>query len=78
MRVARRAAEISGGAGPLARYLKVSPFLVAGWMDGRQDVPADTFLKLVDIAIGGTEAGLPGAIPEREAETFRHRDAANS
>lgn len=73
----QRAAEIAGGLAPLARYLKVSPFLVAVWIQGGSDVPAAAFLKVVEIIVDQEGARMRGAIPASEAETFKHRQAAN-
>lgn len=78
MRAAQRAADISGGLGPLGMYLKVSPFVVAGWIEGLEDVPAETLLKLVDIILRVERAGLGGPIAPWEADAFKHRLAANS
>lgn len=78
MRIARRAVELSGGLVPLARYLNVHPRLLGDWIDGRQDIPADLLLKLMDIALGPETGPRPGgARPIREVDSFRHREAAN-
>lgn len=78
MRVARRAAEVSGGFAPLARCLNVCPQLLDDWIDGRQDIPAEFLLKLMDIALGPETGPSPGgALPIREVDSFRHRQAAN-
>ena len=78
MRAVQRAADIAGGLTPLARYLDISPLLVASWVHGATEVPAAAFLRIVDILVGHEEARTRGAIPASEAETFRHREAANS
>ena len=77
MRVARRAAEVSGGFAPLARYLNVCPQVLDDWIDGRQDIPAEFLLKLMDIALGPETGPSTGARPIREVDSFRHRQAAN-
>ncbi len=78
IRAVQRAADIAGGQASLARYLEVSPLLIAAWILGAADVPAAAFLRIVDIVIDHEGARQPGAIPAREAEIFRHREAANS
>jgi hypothetical protein len=45
----RRAAEIIGGTGELARRLKIAPFLLALLISGVEPTPTDIFLKAVDI-----------------------------
>jgi len=78
MRAVQLAAEIAGGARPLAIYLEVSPLLITAWIEGTQDLPVATFLKVVEIVLGQEGARLRGAIPTCEAESFKHREAANS
>jgi hypothetical protein len=77
MRAVKRAAEISGGAPALGAYLKTSPLVVSGWINGLEDVPPETLLKLVDIILGEGRP-LPAAISDWAADNFRHRAAANS
>jgi hypothetical protein len=78
MRAAQRAAEISGGAPALGAYLRVSPLVIAGWIQGLDDVPPDTLLQLVDIILGDERAHPPAAISAWAADAFKHRHAANS
>jgi len=78
MRAVQLAAEIAGGARPLAVYLQVSPLLIGAWIQGTHEPPAAVFLKVVEILLGQEAARIRGAIPCSEAETFKHRQAANS
>jgi hypothetical protein len=78
MRAARRAAEISGGVPALGAYLRASPLVISGWIQGLDDVPPDTLLKLIDIILGEEQSHMPAAISGWAADTFRHRRAANS
>ena len=45
----RRAAEIIGGTGELARRLKIAPVVLALLLSGVEPTPTDVFLKAVDI-----------------------------
>ena len=78
MRTARRAAEISGGIPALCSYLRVSPMVVSGWIEGLQDVPAEALLRLVDIVVRESSSKPSAAISDWAADSFRHRHAANS
>jgi hypothetical protein len=78
MRAVQLAAEIAGGTRPLAMYLNVSPILIGAWIEGSHEPPTAIFLKVVEILLGQEGARLRGAIPCSEAETFKHRQAANS
>jgi hypothetical protein len=46
--VIERAAQLSGGAGPLAEKLGVSPSLVEWWLAGKP-IPTDIFLRAADL-----------------------------
>jgi len=76
MRAVERAVQIADGDMRLAMYLDVSPFLVNAWIEGKTDVPAALFLKIVDIIV---DYGSPqrGAIPAALLDVFKHRRAAN-
>jgi hypothetical protein len=78
MRTAQRAVDISGGAPALAAYLRVSPLVISGWIQGLEDVPPDTLLKLVDIVLGDERSQPPAAISDWAADGFKHRHAANT
>lgn len=52
----RRAARLLGGVEALARKLGVSPRQLEAWMDVDGAVPADIFLRTVDLI----EESLPG------------------
>lgn len=78
MRAVQFAAEIAGGTRPLAMYLNVSPILIGAWIEGSHEPPTAIFLKVVEILLGQEGARIRGAIPCSEAETFKHRQAANS
>ena len=77
MRAVQRAAEIVGGVMPLARSLDVPPLLVYAWSEGTHDVPAEAFLRMVEILLEA-EYAVCGPIAESERESFRYRAAANS
>ena len=78
MRAARRAVEISGGIPALCAYLRVSPMVVSGWIEGLQDVPPDALLKVIDIVLGESSSKPSAAISDWAADSFRHRHAANN
>jgi hypothetical protein len=76
MRAVERAAQIADGDLRLARYLEVSPFLVNAWIEGKSDVPAAMFLKIVDIIVDYSGSHR-GAIPAALVDEFKHSKAAN-
>ena len=78
MRAVQLACDIAGGSRPLAMYLNASPLLVAAWIEGVYEPPANAFLKVIEIILVHEAARLRGAIPSCEAELFKHRPAANS
>jgi hypothetical protein len=78
MLAVQRACEIARGVIPLAMYLRVPPVAVAAWIRGTMDVPADAFLKVVEIIVEHAAPRMRGAIPPSLVPSFRHRDAANS
>src|SRR5919204_1456415 len=71
MRAVQLAVEIAGGSRPLAMYLKVSPLLVAAWIEGAHEPPPNAFLKVLEIVLGQESARLRGAIPASEVEVFK-------
>ena len=76
MRAVERAVQIADGDMRLAMYLEVSPFLVNAWIEGKTDVPAAMFLKIVDIIVDYS-ASRRGTIPAALVDAFKHRKAAN-
>lgn len=78
MLAVQRASEIAQGVTPLAMYLQVPPALVAAWIRGTSDVPADAFLKVVEIILEHTPPRMRSVIPPSLVPSFRHRDAANT
>jgi hypothetical protein len=51
IRALQRAAELLGGQEALALYLHVGPLAVRFWISGSAPVPADVFIKVVDLLV---------------------------
>ena len=65
-RTLKRAAQVVGGPEQLALSLKVTPSHLALWLKGMADVPADVFLKAVDLI---NEHDAPNTQPNPAANT---------
>ena len=57
-RALRRALELTGDVEALARQLKVPSTAVRFWTNGNQPLPADIFLKLVELLLDHSMAEL--------------------
>jgi DNA-binding transcriptional regulator YdaS (Cro superfamily) len=60
----QRAAEIAGGAGALAFYLKVPSDRLEAWAKGAEEVPPAIFLKVVDIILDRQLSEIRAAGPQ--------------
>jgi DNA-binding transcriptional regulator YdaS (Cro superfamily) len=77
MRAVQRAMEIAEGIQPLATYLGVPPACVAAWIQGKSEVPAAAFLKVIEVIVDHSAPCMRGVIPPSLVQTFRYRQAAN-
>jgi DNA-binding transcriptional regulator YdaS (Cro superfamily) len=58
IRAVQKAIEITGGRKALAERLGVKPTEIEKWLDGKAQVPHETFLRIIDIVI--EELAPPG------------------
>ena len=78
IRAVQKAIEITGGRKALAERLGVKPTEIEKWLDGKAQVPHETFLRIIDIVIeelappGEPDPGDPPS--PRSSSPSRHRD----
>lgn len=64
-RALQRAAELKGGAKPLALHLGVSESRLALWLDAKATLPPQVFDKVLDVLLDADVAALKAGAPVR-------------
>ena len=78
VRALQKAVEVTGGRRALAERLGLKTVEIERWLDGKAQVPHETFLRIIDLLIeelaspGDSDPGDPPS--PRSSAPFTHRD----